>query len=42
MKRCEALDISKARDELGYQPKYDVEEGIKNYSNWIKKYFDNK
>jgi len=42
MKRCEALDISKAIDELGYQPKYNVEEGIKNYSNWIKKYFDNK
>jgi nucleoside-diphosphate-sugar epimerase len=40
MKRCEALDISRASKELGYQPRYDIEEGIRNYSNWIKKYLD--
>lgn len=36
MNRVESLDISKAQKELGYQPKYDIEEGIKLYSNWIK------
>ena len=42
MKRCEALDISKAREELGYQAKVGIEEGIKRYSNWIKAKFENK
>jgi len=42
MKRCEALDISKAREDLGYQAKVGIEEGIKRYSNWIKAHFENK
>lgn len=42
MRRCEALDISRARKELGYQVKYSIEDGIKNYSDWIKKYLDRK
>lgn len=40
VKRCEALDISRASKELGYQARYNIEEGIRNYSNWIKKYID--
>ena len=37
MQRCEALDISRARDELGFQPQYSVEQGIQRYADWIKK-----
>jgi nucleoside-diphosphate-sugar epimerase len=37
MQRCEALDISRARKELGFEPKYSVEEGIRKYADWIKK-----
>jgi nucleoside-diphosphate-sugar epimerase len=36
MQRCEALDISRAREELGFEPKYSVEEGIKKYADWMK------
>ena len=35
MQRCEALDISRAREELGYEPEYSVEEGVKKYADWI-------
>ena len=37
MQRCEALDISRAREELGFEPKFSVEEGIKKYADWMKK-----
>jgi nucleoside-diphosphate-sugar epimerase len=37
MQRCEALDISRARGELGFEPNYSVEEGIKKYADWMKK-----
>ncbi len=37
MQRAEALDISRAREELGYKPQYDIEEGIKKYAAWMKK-----
>ena len=37
MQRCEALDISRARAELGFEPEYSVEEGIKKYADWMKK-----
>jgi nucleoside-diphosphate-sugar epimerase len=36
MQRCEALDISRTREELGYEPEYSVEEGVKKYADWIK------
>jgi nucleoside-diphosphate-sugar epimerase len=36
MRRCEALDISRAREELGYEPQYSLEEGIKLYADWMK------
>jgi len=36
MQRCEALDISRARKELGFEPKYSVEEGMKKYADWMK------
>jgi nucleoside-diphosphate-sugar epimerase len=36
MQRCEALDISRAREELGFEPKYSVEEGIKKYADWMQ------
>ena len=35
MQRCEALDISKARAELGFEPKYSLEEGIQRYADWL-------
>lgn len=37
MQRCEALDISRAREELGFEPEYSVEEGIAKYADWMKK-----
>ena len=36
MQRCGALDISRAREELGFEPEYSVEEGIKKYADWMK------
>ncbi|MBW2428492.1 MAG: NAD(P)-dependent oxidoreductase [Deltaproteobacteria bacterium] len=36
MQRCEALDIGRARKELGFEPKYSVEEGIQKYADWMK------
>lgn len=30
------LDISKAREELGYEPKYKMEAAIKDYAGWLK------
>ncbi len=35
--RCETLDISIAGEELGFRPRYSVEEGIKEYAEWIQK-----
>lgn len=29
-------DITRAREELGYSPKYDLEKGIKEYVEWLK------
>jgi len=29
--------ISRAREGLGFEPKYSVEEGIKKYADWMKK-----
>ncbi len=37
MQRCEALDISRARSELGFEPRYSLEEGIQRYADWFKK-----
>ena len=36
MKRCEALDITRARQELDYAPRFGVEEGIREYAAWMK------
>jgi nucleoside-diphosphate-sugar epimerase len=36
MKRCEALDISRARKELGFAPRFDVETGIRRYADWMR------
>jgi nucleoside-diphosphate-sugar epimerase len=33
-----ALDISKAKEELGYSPKIDLQEGIENYIAWVRRY----
>jgi nucleoside-diphosphate-sugar epimerase len=30
-----ALDISKARKKLGYDPKVDVAQGFESYYNWL-------
>lgn len=37
MQRCEALDITRAREELGFEPQYSLEEGIKRYAEWLRK-----
>ena len=37
MQRAEALDISRAREELGFEVKTSLETGIKKYADWIKK-----
>lgn len=29
-------DVSKAKELLGYNPQYDIEEGIKNFIEWLK------
>jgi len=31
-------DISKAKEEIGYAPKYDIETGIKNFVEWYNKF----
>jgi nucleoside-diphosphate-sugar epimerase len=36
MQRCEALDITRARRDLGYKPLYDVETGIQKYAAWME------
>ncbi len=36
MRRCEALDISRATSELGYRPKYTLEKGVRIYADWLK------
>jgi nucleoside-diphosphate-sugar epimerase len=40
MQRCEALDISRARTELGFKPQYSLEEGIRRYADWLQKMRD--
>lgn len=37
MKRCEALNIARAKEELGFHPKYDLEEGIRLYAEWLNR-----
>lgn len=37
MDRCEALNIDRARAELGYEPGCDLETGIAKYAAWLKK-----
>jgi nucleoside-diphosphate-sugar epimerase len=32
------LDISKARDKVGFKPKLDVIYGLRDYIDWVKKY----
>jgi nucleoside-diphosphate-sugar epimerase len=34
--RGETLDISLARQELGFSPRYSVEQGMKEYGEWIR------
>jgi UDP-glucuronate 4-epimerase len=35
MPRCKALDITRAREELGFAPKYSLDAGIKQYADWM-------
>jgi nucleoside-diphosphate-sugar epimerase len=37
MQRAEALDISRARKELGFKPQYSIEEGVQRYAGWMKR-----
>ena len=37
MQRAEALDISRAREELGFEPLYSIEDGIKRYAEWMER-----
>jgi nucleoside-diphosphate-sugar epimerase len=34
-RRGETLDISLAKEELGFRPRYGVEEGMREYADWI-------
>jgi nucleoside-diphosphate-sugar epimerase len=36
MERAYALDITRARAELGFEPEIDIETGIEDYAAWIK------
>jgi nucleoside-diphosphate-sugar epimerase len=33
-----ALDISKAREQLGYKPRIDLVSGLQNYIDWMRRY----
>jgi nucleoside-diphosphate-sugar epimerase len=35
MQRAEALDISRARAELGFEPEFSLEEGVQRYADWL-------
>jgi nucleoside-diphosphate-sugar epimerase len=35
--RCFEIDISRAREELGFEPKYTLERGVSEYAEWFKK-----
>jgi len=37
MPRGETLDISLAKKELGFYPEYTVEEGMREYAEWVKR-----
>lgn len=37
MQRAEALDITRAREELGFEPQVTLDEGVKRYADWIGK-----
>jgi nucleoside-diphosphate-sugar epimerase len=32
-----ALDVSRARRELGYEPKYDLKAGLAEYIAWFRR-----
>ena len=36
MQRCEALDITRAKHELGFEPQVDLEEGVRRYAKWME------
>ena len=36
MPRAQALDISRAKKELGFKPKYGIEAGVEKYAQWMK------
>jgi nucleoside-diphosphate-sugar epimerase len=42
MPRAEALDISRAREKLGFEPRFDIETGIQKYAEWMKKIVKNR
>ena len=37
MPRCKALDITRAQEEFGYEPKYNLEAGVKHYAEWVSR-----
>jgi nucleoside-diphosphate-sugar epimerase len=32
------MDITRIKEELGYQPEYDVYRGVEEYIQWLRKY----
>lgn len=36
MERAEALDISRARQELGFEPEFTLEQGVQRYADWLQ------
>jgi len=37
MERCEALNIRRAREELGFAPLFTLESGMQRYADWMKR-----
>ncbi len=36
MPRCNALNIERAKEELGFEVKYSLDSGVRQYADWIK------
>lgn len=35
LERGAPLDITRAREQLGYEPEYDIEAGVRDYAKWF-------
>ena len=37
--RWEPTDITSAREEIGYEPDFTMEEAMRDYADWLRKYY---